>query len=405
MTLQQAYDLLMVPYGASAAEVKRAYRHEALLVHPDRHCSSPPALRQRCEEKFKRLTEAYRLIREQACDKSGEDESQNRERPTQKREQKPKDAAGSSRERDRTERARSGRDNTRRDRVHIKREGAGQRSRGQGRSSREHMEGVSWMRSWLAQQQTVVADPVRRPSGQMSARFPSAAPKPSATFSEKRGRPGPVGRMERAKPVASAPRRRPAPHPSRLFAALLVLFSLFFTGAAPLSNRASGDAALGEILITSTGERFYRDADRSFMLPIPEGWVVWAAGGMVRGVVLKPQDEHRQSLPSPRMEVRIIPPLDEEGAATSWQQRIVEGFVRWGACDELSHGWRTLAGRPTPWVLLDRNSVQGTRRELHYALNAGEHVVCLSVTAPVEIYEQRQEWFRELTGRMRVLER
>jgi len=62
MDLRKAYEVLMLPYGASFEQVKKAYREEALLVHPDRVQNSSESVRKRAEEKFKLINEAFQTI-------------------------------------------------------------------------------------------------------------------------------------------------------------------------------------------------------------------------------------------------------------------------------------------------------------------------------------------------------
>ena len=52
------YQLLTVSRGASAEDVKKAYRRLAMEYHPDRN-SAPEA-----ESKFKAITEAYEVLRD-----------------------------------------------------------------------------------------------------------------------------------------------------------------------------------------------------------------------------------------------------------------------------------------------------------------------------------------------------
>ena len=56
------YAVLGVPRGATAAELKAAYRRGVLASHPDRHRLSPPAERARAEARFRALTEAHETL-------------------------------------------------------------------------------------------------------------------------------------------------------------------------------------------------------------------------------------------------------------------------------------------------------------------------------------------------------
>jgi curved DNA-binding protein len=57
MSTKDYYQILDVPPGASAEEIKKAYRKLALATHPDRNRNDP-----RAEERFKEVSEAYGVL-------------------------------------------------------------------------------------------------------------------------------------------------------------------------------------------------------------------------------------------------------------------------------------------------------------------------------------------------------
>src|ERR1700741_5251133 len=59
MAKQYFYDLLGVPKGASADDIKKAYRKLAMQHHPDRNAGDKAA-----EQKFKDISEAYDILKD-----------------------------------------------------------------------------------------------------------------------------------------------------------------------------------------------------------------------------------------------------------------------------------------------------------------------------------------------------
>jgi len=57
-TTSDYYDILGVAKGASAEEIKKAYRKQALEWHPDRHASDKEV----AEKRFKEINEAYQVL-------------------------------------------------------------------------------------------------------------------------------------------------------------------------------------------------------------------------------------------------------------------------------------------------------------------------------------------------------
>ena len=61
MLTNEALDILALRPGASAVEIKGAYRDLVKVWHPDRF-GSDPRLREKAEDKLKHINEAYQLM-------------------------------------------------------------------------------------------------------------------------------------------------------------------------------------------------------------------------------------------------------------------------------------------------------------------------------------------------------
>jgi DnaJ-class molecular chaperone len=68
------YDVLRVPYNASPAEIQQAFHALSLRCHPDRFVEEPVEVGQAASSVFKRLVEAYNVLRRPALRKRYDDE-------------------------------------------------------------------------------------------------------------------------------------------------------------------------------------------------------------------------------------------------------------------------------------------------------------------------------------------
>ena len=60
MSDNEYYDLLEVNRSASAEEIKKAFRKQAMKYHPDRNPDDKEA-----EQKFKQINEAYEVLKDE----------------------------------------------------------------------------------------------------------------------------------------------------------------------------------------------------------------------------------------------------------------------------------------------------------------------------------------------------
>jgi len=56
------YNLLGIPFGASAAQIRQAYRERAKAVHPDAHSGVSPEEKERLRQAFIQLAQAYEVL-------------------------------------------------------------------------------------------------------------------------------------------------------------------------------------------------------------------------------------------------------------------------------------------------------------------------------------------------------
>lgn len=56
------YEILGVNPDASQEEIKKAYREDAFIYHPDRMQSLSESVRKRAEEKMKKVIHAYEVL-------------------------------------------------------------------------------------------------------------------------------------------------------------------------------------------------------------------------------------------------------------------------------------------------------------------------------------------------------
>ena len=63
MAKEDYYDLLGISKGASASEIKKAYRKMATKYHPDKVSHLGKEMQDLAEEKFKAVNDAYQKIK------------------------------------------------------------------------------------------------------------------------------------------------------------------------------------------------------------------------------------------------------------------------------------------------------------------------------------------------------
>lgn len=77
MDLRQHFQTLEIKPGASLEEVRKAYRDQSLIWHPDRFPSNNPRLQKKAEDKMKEINEAYDILKPHLS-KATESESRGR---------------------------------------------------------------------------------------------------------------------------------------------------------------------------------------------------------------------------------------------------------------------------------------------------------------------------------------
>ncbi len=65
ITLEEAYKILGVSEKATDEEIKKVYRKLAMEHHPDRVAYLGEEIQKKAQEKFKKISEAYELIKSQ----------------------------------------------------------------------------------------------------------------------------------------------------------------------------------------------------------------------------------------------------------------------------------------------------------------------------------------------------
>ena len=149
--MSAAHEALGVPVGATAADIKKAYRRLSRQHHPD---TLPPeasaAERKAAAHRFSTINSAYEQLSPEKKQQRERQEQERRQQKKQAQEQQKKQQA--QEERERQERERQERERRERERQQQERQGQGQERQAQGQGSTGPAGFIPlWMRERLAQ--------------------------------------------------------------------------------------------------------------------------------------------------------------------------------------------------------------------------------------------------------------
>lgn len=79
--INQYYEILELKPGASLEDVKQAYKDLAMVWHPDRFSTANPRVKERAQEKLKRINAAYEMLKSCNFSSSTQTSSSKNEKP------------------------------------------------------------------------------------------------------------------------------------------------------------------------------------------------------------------------------------------------------------------------------------------------------------------------------------